>query len=72
MEKTPIIKFYDVFDHFSKIGEVAKFLMIKLYLQVSDVMHTNEQTEYVNCGLHANFWIFFVNFILFYDEKESF
>ena len=57
MEKAPlIIKFYDVFDHF--LREVAKSWTIKLYLCVSDVMHANEQTKYVNCGLHVNFWTF--------------
>ena len=35
MEKKTPIKFYGVFDHFSRTYEVAKFRMIKLYLDVS-------------------------------------
>ena len=46
MEKTrPIIKFYGVFDHFSRTCEFAKSETIKMYLCVSDVIHANEQTN---------------------------
>ena len=56
MEKTPsIIKFYGIFDNFSQTCEVAKSWTIKLYLCVSDVIHANEETEYVNSGLHVDF-----------------
>ena len=41
--------------------------MIKLYLDVSDVIHVNEHTKYANCSLHVN--ICFADVILFYDEK---
>ena len=51
----PIIKFYGVFNHFLRTCEVAKSWAIKLYHCVSDVIHANEQTKYVNCGLHVNF-----------------
>ena len=44
----------------------------RLNLCVSDVIHTNEQSKYVNCGLHVSLWNFFVNVILFYDEKGLF
>ena len=54
----PIIKFYGVFNHFSRTCEVAKSWTIKLYHCISDVIHANEQTKYVNCGLHVNFGIF--------------
>ena len=32
--------------------------MIKLHLDVSDVIHTNEHTEHVHYGLYVNFWSF--------------
>ena len=32
--------------------EVAKFSMIKLHLDKSDVMCANEHTKYDNCDLH--------------------
>ena len=35
--------------------EVAKFWTIELYICVSDVIHANEQTKYVNCGSHVTF-----------------
>ena len=38
MEEKPSSKFYGVFDHFLQIYEVTKFQMIKLHLDVSDVM----------------------------------
>ena len=66
-ENTYIIKFYGVLNHFSQICEVAKSWMIKLYHCIGDTIHTTEQTKYVNCGLHVNFWNF-INVILFYDE----
>ena len=45
--------------------------MIKLHLDVSDVIHVNKHTKYANCGLPVNFWGFFVDVVLFYDEKGS-
>ena len=59
MEKTPpTIKCYGVFDHFSPNFEVTKFWKITLYIDVSDVIYANEQTNYANCGLHITFEIF--------------
>ena len=55
LEKKPTIKFYGVFDHFLGTYEVAKFSMTELYLDVSDVIQTNEHTKHDNCGLHVNF-----------------
>ena len=55
MKEKPPINFYSVFDHFSQTYEVKKFCIIKLYLNVSDVIHTNRHTKYANCGLHVNF-----------------
>ena len=56
IEKTPpIIKFYGVSDHFSRTWEVARFLTIKLYLYVSNVLRENEQTKYANCDSHVDF-----------------
>ena len=46
------------FVHFLQAYEVVKFLMIKLYITVSDLIHSNEHTKYANCGLDKNFWIF--------------
>ena len=39
-----------------KTYEVAKLWMIKLYLVVSDIIHTNELTQYANNDFHINFW----------------
>ena len=43
MSKEPLIKFYGIFDNFSLTYEIAKFWMIKLRLDVSDVIHANER-----------------------------
>ena len=71
MEKKTPIKFYGAFDDFSRTYEVPKFRTIKLYLDVSDVVHGNEYAKYAICDLHVNFQVF-VNIILFYNEKGSF
>ena len=34
--------------------------MIKLHLDVSDVLHAKKHTKYANCGLRVNFGIFFL------------
>ena len=57
MEKKPM-KFYRLFVHFIRTYEFAKFWMIKLYLDISGIIHLNEHTKYVNSSLHINFWIF--------------
>ena len=49
-----------------------KFWMVKLYLDVSDVIQANEHAKYAHCGLPVNFWIFFDYVILFYDKKDHF
>ena len=41
-EKKPSTKFYDVFDHSSRIYKVTMFYMIKLWFELSDVIHSNE------------------------------
>ena len=56
MEKKPPIKVYGVLDHFSRTSEVAKFWIVKLYLNASDVIHANEYKKHANDGLHVNFW----------------
>ena len=71
MEKKPPIKFYGVFVHCLRAHEVVKFGMIKLYLDVSDVIDANEHPKYANCGLPVGFWIFLL-MSLFYYEKRSF
>ena len=47
--------------------------MIRLRLDVSDVVHMNEHTKYANCSLHENFLNFF-NVIMFclVVEKDNF
>ena len=52
MKKTPIIKFYGVYDHFKQTFEVAKSWTIKLYHCIGDFILAIEQTKYVNYGLH--------------------
>ena len=47
MEKEHFTHFYGRFDNFSWTYEVAKFWMIKLCLDVSDVIHKNKHTLYV-------------------------
>ena len=58
MEEQPPIKFYSAFGNFLRTYEVAKFWMIKLCLDTSDVIHANEHTKYAICVLHVNFWNF--------------
>ena len=36
-------------------NEVVKFWVIKLYLDISDVIHANEYAKHANFGLHENF-----------------
>ena len=45
--------------------------MIRLYLDVSDVIHANEHTKYYNCELLVNCWIF-GNAICFMMKKNHF
>ena len=47
MEKKPPIKFYDLFDRFSRTYEIATFP------EISDATRADEDA---NCGLHVNFW----------------
>ena len=65
MEKKRPIKFYGVFYYFPRTYEVAKFWMIKLCLNVIDVVHANGHTKHGIGGLHINFWnFFFMPFVL--------
>ena len=41
-----LCKFYDSFDHFSRTYEVPKFWIIKLYLDVRNVVYAIEYTKY--------------------------
>ena len=38
--------------------------MIKMYLNISDVINENKHTTYANCGLHVNFWNFLLSFYI--------
>ena len=47
--------------------------MIKLCLSVSDVIRVNKLKLYVNCGLHVNFWKFWLMlFCLMMKKDHSF
>ena len=72
MKKKTLKKFFGVFEHFLQTNEVAQFLMIKLRLDVSDVIHKSEHTKYENCGLHVNFWIFLLMSFCLMTEKDHF
>ena len=60
------------FDHFSRTCEVKKFWMIKLYLEVSDVIHANKHRKYANCILHVNFRRFLLMRLSFMIKKGHF
>ena len=47
-------KFYGIFDHFSGTYKVTKFWLIKLCLDVRDIINSKEHMWYSNCGLHVN------------------
>ena len=70
MEKKPPIKFYGVFVHFLRAYEAVKFRIIKLYLDVNDVIHANEHPNYANCGLPVSFWIFLLMSLCFIVKKD--
>ena len=72
MGKKPPIKFYGIFDQFLRTYEVSKFWMINLYLNLSDIMHTNEHKKHANCGLHVNFWNFLLMLFCFMMKKDHF
>ena len=64
-KKKTSVKSNGLFVHLSWAYEVAKFWVVKRYLDVSDVIHANEQTKPANCGLHVNFWrMLFCYFVL--------
>ena len=63
-------KVYSVFDHFYELYEVAKFRMVKLYLDVSDVIHANEHTKLAICALHVNLWNFLSMSFCFCNKKR--
>ena len=46
--------------------------MIKLCLDVKDVIHANEHTKYANSGLHVNFWKFWLMPFCFMIKKDHF
>ena len=54
MEKKFAIKFYDVFDYYSRSYKVAKFSIMELYLDVRDVIHAKGHTKHANCGFPTN------------------
>ena len=46
--------------------------MIKLYLDISDIIHINEHTKYPNNGLHVNLWNFLLMTLCFMMKKVHF
>lgn len=44
MEKEPSTNFYGVFNHFSQTYDGTKVSMVKMCLDVSDVVHANKHT----------------------------
>ena len=44
--------------------------MIKLYLNLSGVIHANKHTKYANCGLHVNFCNFLLMLFCFMMKKD--
>ena len=70
VEKNPPLKYYGAFVNFSRTYEVAKFWMIKLYRDVSDVIDANEDTKYANCDLPVNISNFFLISFFFMMKKN--
>ena len=67
MKKKPSTESYGIFDYLSQTYEITKFQMIKLRLDVGDVMHTD--------GIYADHVLlldFLLTAILFCDDKGSF
>ena len=65
VKKKTSVKSNGLFVHLSWAYEVAKFWVFKLHLDVSDIIHANEQTKPANCGLYVNFWrMLFCYFVL--------
>ena len=50
--------------------EVAKFYMIKLYLDAGDAIHANKHTKYANCGSPVKVWI--IMLFCFMMKKDHF
>ena len=71
MKKEPFTKFY-VFNHFSVTCEVTNFWWIKLWINVSDVITTKEQTKYASWGLHVILWNFVLMSYCFKMKKDFF
>ena len=71
MKKEPFTKFY-VFNHFSVTCKVTNFWWIKLWINVSDVITTKEQTKYANWGLHVILWNFLLMSYCFKMKKDFF
>ena len=59
-------KFYGVYHHVSRADKVTKFWMIKLCLEVTDIIHTNENADF---SLQIKFWKFrLVSFIVMKND----
>ena len=72
MEKEPSAKFCSIFDHYSQSCKGMKCCMTGQCLQVNDFILTNRHTEHANCGLHINFWNFWLMPFCFMIQKDYF
>ena len=52
--------------------ELIKFSVIKLYLNISHAMHTNEDAKHVSSGWHVNFWNFLSMAFCFMMKENHF
>ena len=57
---------------FLRTYEVVKYSMIKLYLDVEDVILTKEHTKYGNSGLHVNCCIVLLMQFCFMMKNDHF
>ena len=65
-------KVYWCFCPFLRTYLVPKFWIIKSYLDISDVIHSNEHSKYAFKKICFKKFGSFVNVILFYDENDHF
>lgn len=65
-KKAPPTKFYSVLTMF------MKFSTIQLYLDLTNIIHANENTKYATCTLHVNFWNFSSIPFCFTMKKDHF
>ena len=60
------------FNYYSQSCKGMKCCMTGQCLQVNDFILTNRHTEHANCGLHINFWNFWLMPFCFMIQKDYF